>query len=191
MAVKHAKVLDDKQFARLINHVEMGRHPLRDRVLLFLSFKGGLRSQEIAGLDWTAVCDADMEIRTDAFLVGSHIAKKGHERTVPMHPELYHALVALREARPKDRAIIYGARKPRMSPNNVTVYLFTLYAELGFDGCSSHSGRRTFITRMARKANLHDCSLKDVQMIAGHRNLNTTELYLEPSANVGRLVAAI
>jgi integrase len=191
MAVKHAKVLDDKQFARLIDHVEKGRHPLRDRVMAFLSFKAGLRSQEIAGLDWTAVCDADMEIRTDAFLVGSHIAKKGHERTVPMHSELYRALRTLREARPAGKAIIHGVHRARMSPNSVTVYLFRLYEKLGFEGCSSHSGRRTFITALARKANLHDCSLKDVQMIAGHRNLSTTELYLEPSANVGRLVAAI
>ena len=191
MAVKHAKVLDPAQLKRLLDFVDSGLHPLRDRVMILLSFKAGLRSQEIAGLDWTAVCDAESELRTDNFLIGSHIAKKGHERTVPMNPELYRALRTLREARPADTAIIYGVRRARMSPNSVTVYLFRLYEKLGFEGCSSHSGRRTFITRMARKANLHDCSLKDVQMIAGHRNLNTTELYLEPSANVGRLVAAI
>jgi integrase len=189
--VKRAKTLDDKQFKRLLDFVETGKHPLRDRGMLLLSFKGGLRAQEVAGLDWTAVCNAEGKLRADYFVVGAHIAKYDHERTVPMHPELYQALAELREARPDDNAVIYGARKPRMSPNNVTVYFFELYRKLGFQGCSSHSGRRTFITSLARKVNLHDCSLKDVQLVAGHKHLETTECYLEPSPNVGRLVSAL
>ena len=189
--VKRAKILDPEHFKRLQDFVEGGRHPLRDRVMILLSHKGGLRAQEIAGLDWRAVCDADGELRTDYFEIGAHIMKNGRGRTVPMHTDLYFALEELREARPKDKAIIYGARKPRMSPNNVTVYLFEMYKKLGFEGCSSHSGRRTFITALARKANLHGCSLKDVQLVAGHKHLDTTECYLEPSSNIGRLVSAI
>jgi integrase/recombinase XerD len=189
--VKRAKVLDPEQFKRLQDFVEGGLHPLRDRVMILLSYKGGLRSQEIAGLDWRAVCNADGKLRMDYFEVGAHIQKNGNGRTIPMHPDLYFALEELREARPKDKAIIYGVRRPRMSPNSVTVYLFELYRKLNFEGCSSHSGRRTFITALARKANLHDCSLKDVQLVAGHKHLETTECYLEPSSNIGRLVSAI
>jgi integrase len=189
--VKHAKALDDVLFKKLLDFVDKGRHPLRDRVMVLLSFKAALRAQEIAGLDWTAVCNAEGELCTDKFLVGAHIAKCRRERTVPMHPDLYRALRALREMRPDDIGIIYGVRCEHMTPNNVTVYFHHLYKRLGFEGCSSHSGRRTCITALARKANLHDCSLKDVQLIAGHRHLESTERYLEPSANIGRLVAAI
>src|SRR6266481_4018389 len=57
--VKHAKTLDDTLFKKLLDFVDNGRHPLRDRVMVLLSFKGGLRAQEIAGLDWTAVCNAE------------------------------------------------------------------------------------------------------------------------------------
>jgi integrase/recombinase XerD len=55
------------------------------------------------------------------------------------------------------------------------------YRHLGFVGCSSHSGRRTFITNAARKISTVGGSLKDVQELAGHANLRTTQRYIEPN----------
>jgi integrase/recombinase XerD len=47
-----------------------------------------------------------------------------------------------------------------------------LYADLGFCVCSSHSGRRTFITTAARKISMVGGSLRDIKMLAGHSNLS-------------------
>jgi len=60
------------------------------------------------------------------------------------------------------------------------------YQHLGFVGCSSHSGRRTFITNAARKISTVGGPLKDVQELAGHSNLRTTQRYIEanPEAQV-------
>jgi integrase/recombinase XerD len=55
------------------------------------------------------------------------------------------------------------------------------YRHLGFLGCSSHSGRRTFITGAARKISTVRGSLRGVQLIAGHTNLRTTQRYIEPN----------
>ncbi len=64
-----------------------------------------------------------------------------------------------------------------MRPRSVVNWFRATYAELGFAGCSSHSGRRTFITRTARLLARTGGSLRDVQELAGHRSLTTTECY--------------
>ena len=66
-----------------------------------------------------------------------------------------------------------------MTAKSVVNWFHLMYAELGLDGCSSHSGRRTFITQAARMIHKAGGSLRDVQLLAGRRSLKTTEGYIE------------
>jgi integrase/recombinase XerD len=195
VATKRAKVLDDTMFATMMMRVARGAHPLRDQVMMLLSYKAGLRATEIAGLEWTDVTDAKGVIRTDFLFIPSDIAKRNNERQVPMHPQLHLALMMLRAERPDDRHIVYSTSPKRyikrMTANAVTKWFWELYRDAGFEGCSSHSGRRTFITRLGQRAGLHDCSIRDVMMLAGHRSMKTTEGYIDLSQHVSRLVAAV
>ena len=56
------------------------------------------------------------------------------------------------------------------------------FRALGCHGCSSHSGRRTFITNAARKISTVGGSLRDVQMLAGHSALTMTQRYIDSDA---------
>ena len=78
------------------------------------------------------------------------------------------------------------------SPQAIVNMFHRWYRHLGFSGCSSHSGRRTFITNAARKISTAGGSLKDVQELAGHSNLRTTQRYIDanPDAQV-RVVGLI
>ena len=62
----------------------------------------------------------------------------------------------------------------------------TMFAALNVEGCSSHSGRRTFITSAARNVHRSGGSLRDVQVLAGHRSIEMTQRYIECDTNSQR-----
>jgi integrase/recombinase XerC len=112
-----------------------------------------------------------------------------------MHPDLKDALMALQQERGNKvrpgLPVIYSERDRGLSPGAVAVWFHRLYASLGMIGCSSHSGRRTFITRAARKIGEAGGSLRDVQMLAGHANLGTTSRYIEHDAEAQKKVVSL
>jgi integrase/recombinase XerD len=77
--------------------------------------------------------------------------------------------------------LIESERSKGMSPQAVVNLFQRWYRHLGFMGCSSHSGRRTFITNAARRISTVGGSLRDVQVLAGHSSIRTTERYIDPN----------
>jgi integrase/recombinase XerD len=115
----------------------------------------------------------------DTITIRDGIAKKQSGRKIPMHPDLKAALRALTPTTGIAGPVIRSARGGAMRPNSVVNWFVALFAELGIEGCSSHSGRRTFITTAARRAHRAGCSLRDVQLLAGHRSIETTQGYID------------
>lgn len=207
--ITRAKLLDEAGFNRVLSGVRRDNYPLRNEALLRLSVFCGLRAQEIAGLQWERhLLDAHGEV-VHTLRVTQDIAKGRNarivERDIPLDPTLRDVLRRLRAARPNDEFVIYrlndpkkfvGGRKNRtednsVDPNTLVQFFRRLYAKYGLEGCTSHSGRRTFITNLARRCNEEDASLVDVAELAGHRNLNTTAAYVEPSARQRKLVTRV
>ncbi|MEG3086299.1 tyrosine-type recombinase/integrase [Sphingomonas sp. PB4P5] len=180
-------MLEVAHVRRLLSHVQCTRNPARNRVMVLLSFKAGLRAGEIAGLDWRMVLRPDGRLAKQ-LNVDHRIAKKGSGRRIPISPELRVALERLlRElGHPRDGPVIRSERGRHMTPRSVVNWFRRTYAELGMAGCSSHSGRRTFITRSARLLIKTGGSLRDVQELAGHRSLTTTERYIEGDRDAQR-----
>lgn len=75
--------------------------------------------------------------------------------------------------------IITTERDNKTSPQAIVNFFYNLYKEIGFEGCSSHSGRRTFITTAAKNISLAGGTLNDIRMLAGHSTLATTQRYIE------------
>jgi integrase/recombinase XerD len=194
---KQAKVLTDAQVRAALGHVEsVSRYPDRDRVMILLSVKAGLRAKEIASLTWSMVTDAQGELGDAIHLPNSASKGKNGGRTVPLNPALHQALADLRAKRgdaavPQSR-IIYSERGDGYSAAAVQVWFARLYRTLGFDGASSHSGRRTFITKAAKRIVEAGGSLRDIQELAGHSSLATTQRYIQGDSrakqNVVRMI---
>lgn len=157
----------------------------RDRVIILLSAKAGLRACEIAGLDWSMVLDARGKI-APCLSVEDRIAKRKSGRKIPIHPDLRQALSRLLSISDPSGPVVRSSRGGAMKPNSIVNWFVSLYAELDFEGCSSHSGRRSFITSAARKAHKAGGSLRDVQLLAGHRSLSVTQSYIEGDSDAQR-----
>jgi len=176
--MKQARVLTDAEFKRLLAVVAQSRHAERNRMAFMLSHFAGLRVGEIAALTVHDVIDGDGVVR-EQLRLSADITKGGHARTVFLNEKLRRELRqyqtnALADARP-DRSLLMTQKKTAFSPNTLCQLMAQVYQQAGLDGATSHSGRRWFITRLAHSG----VSPKVIMTLAGHRNLTTTQRYID------------
>jgi integrase/recombinase XerD len=157
---------------------------------VLLSAKAGLRACEIARLDWSMVIDARGEVGP-VLSIEDRIAKKRGGRRMPVHPDLRRALQRLKHKTGGVGPVISSQRGGHMRPNSIVNWFVALFKELELDGCSSHSGRRAFITGAARNVGRTGGSLRDVQLLAGHQSIETTQRYIEGDTNTQRRLIAL
>ena len=190
MSGKHAKVLTDHQLKCLLIFACNTRNPIRDRLIVLLSVKAGLRAGEIAKLTWDMVLDPSGDIGT-VIELRDYAAKKKSGRLIPINPTLRAALTAWREVTTGTGPIIVSERGSAMQPVSIVNWFAAAYRAVRLDGCSSHSGRRTFITRAARLVHKAGGSLRDVQLLAGHRSIQTTQRYIDGDTDAQRKLVAM
>ena len=183
---KQAKTLNKTQIASVRSHLRSSRNGLRNDTIFLLSCRAGLRAKEISQLRWIYVLDANGSLSDTLDL--PDIASKGRSgRMIPLHKDIKINLSEMLQIASKRRGfdvndhIIRTERSSSTSPQVIVTFFHRLYQRMGFVGCSSHSGRRTFITDIARKISSVGGSLRDVQMLAGHSSLQVTQRYIEGS----------
>jgi integrase len=190
MAGKQAKTLTTDHIDDLLFFAERSRHPLRNRLIVLLSVKAGLRAAEIAKLTWDMVLGPSGEVGGTIELQ-DRIAKKRGGRSIPLHSDLRDALIEARDLCDGQGPIVRSERGGAMRPMSVVVWFSRTYEALGLEGCSSHSGRRTFITRAARVVHKAGGSLRDVQLLAGHRSIQTTQRYIDGDSDAQRRLISL
>lgn len=190
MAGKQAKILSETELKRLLLFASRTRHSLRNRVIVLLSAKAGLRAGEIASLTWDMLLDPQGRVGVSIELRDT-AAKKRSGRRIALHPDLGAALKAWRKASTEPGYVVRSERGGQLTPLSVVVWFNRAFHRIGLSGCSSHSGRRTFITRAARLAHLTGGSLRDVQLLAGHRSIETTQRYIDGDTDAQRKLVTL
>lgn len=184
---KQAKVLSDAQQRAVVSFLASRRHAARDTVIFLLSVDAGLRAKEIAGLEWSMLTDACGAL-TDCVRLENKASKGKSGGVVYLSKRLQEALALYAVGKMQQGIVIQSSRGGPMSAQIVTNWFWQLYKSMGYEGCSSHSGRRTAITRWARKISSVGGSLRDVQMLARHSSLQMTQRYIEVSEDACRKV---
>jgi integrase len=190
MPGRRAKILSPADVNDLLIFASCARNPLRNRVLVLLSAKAGLRAGEIANLTWDMLVDANGHI-SGLIELRDQAAKKYSGRSIPVHPDVAAALEAWRQVDPSSEYVIASERGGPMTALSIFVWFNRAFKNIGLKGCSSHSGRRTFVTRAARIVHKAGGSLRDVQLLAGHRSILTTQRYIDGDSDAQRKLVAM
>ncbi len=146
---------------------------LRDRAMLELLYASGLRISELVGLSTSSVNLGQGVVRI--------IGKGGKERLVPMGQEAMRWLVRyLAEGRSRlagstaTSALFPSRRGGPMTRQNFWHSVKRYAAKAGIDRpISPHTLRHAFATHLLN----HGADLRAVQMMLGHADLSTTQIY--------------
>ena len=191
---KQSKTLNKSQIQMVRTFLKSKRNGLRNETIFLLSVKSGLRSKEISLLSWKMVCKSDGTI--DDYINLPNSSSKGNSgRIIPLHKDIkFNLQIMLMEHKGLfgfdiNKSFIVRTERTPFTTSQTVVNMFqSWYGRLGLIGCSSHSGRRTFITETSKKISLVGGSLRDIQMMVGHSSLQTTQRYIEGDSQSQRKV---
>ena len=188
--MKQAKVLTDKEFKRVLKVVATMRHAHRNRLAIMLSHYAGFRVGEIAHLKIRDVRGPSDKV-LDRVHLNPAYTKGGSSRTVLLSStlikeieryfrslsDLSGSLSTARLARllNPDAPLIASQKRRHFSANSLCQLFSEMYTLAGLVGASSHSGRRGMISKLAHAG----ISPKVIMELAGHRQLTTTQRYIE------------
>jgi integrase/recombinase XerD len=146
-----------------------------------VSFYAGLRAKEIASLKLGDVFDETGAVR-DQFILGVDQSKGRQRRTVYLNQRLRKALAKYAKSKclqELDRPLFESQKGGHFSANTMCQLFLDIYKACGFKDASSHSGRRTYITRLANKG----VGVRLLAELAGHSHISTTQRYIDVNSD--------
>lgn len=184
--MKQARTLDDREFRRVLDHVASRTHAARNRAMLMMTFYGGFRVGEVARLKLGDVFDPEGNVRPEIQLDSERVKNK-YARTVFLSERLRKELTQYRGSLTRfslELPLFPTQKSPQrgFTPNTAAQHFATIYRSAGLDGATSHSGRRTFITRLANKG----VSVRLLASLAGHKSITTTQRYIDVNDDMAR-----
>ncbi len=166
------KVLSEEQVESLLGAPDLSR-PLgrRDRAMMELLYATGLRVSELVGLEMT-------QLRLDSgFLIA--YGKGSKERVVPVGESAeewlddYLGMVRPQLLKQLHDTVFVNARGNALTRQGFWKNLRQHGRTVGIEGLSPHVLRHSFATHLLE----HGADLRSVQMMLGHADVSTTQIY--------------
>ena len=183
MTMKQSPVLNETQVKKLLNSTKMTRHSERNRLIVVLSYYVGLRSCEISSLTVGDVLDGDGNVK-ETVILKSHQTKGNKSNSIYLSDFVRNEISKYFEKHSELKKVrsfkLIRSQKGEGFSSMTIQHLFkNLYRSIGLYDCSSHSGRRTFITTLSERG----ISVRVIQELARHSDLSTTQRYIDVSVD--------
>lgn len=169
--------------------------PLRNRLMLALSYDAGLRREEVC-----ALATGDVDPARRLLRVRAEVTKGRRERVVPYSAAtqvLYAAYLVERAGLCRERGALFRSESRRNRGQAITIWTWSkavarIAARAGVPRFSPHTLRHLCLTDLARAG----WDLHEIAAFAGHRSTQTTLLYIHLSGRdlaekIARGMAAI
>lgn len=155
--------------------------PIRNKTMLAMSYDAGLRREELCLLE---TADIDPSRRT--LRIRAETTKNRRSRVLPYSAttgELFAAYLNERRAlsRARGRLFLSQSRRNRSAPLSIWTWskvVKSIARRAGLNGFSPHTLRHLCLTDLARA----DWDIHEIATFAGHRNIETTMIYVHLSA---------
>lgn len=177
-----AKVLDEKELKQVLKIIEVGNHAKRNVAIVILSNYLALRAKELAALK---ICDVleNGSIKKVLRLVAAYTKGAKHRDVSLENKTVIKALSEyLAERKIEDgltfnpeSSLFRSQKGSAFSANAMVRVLGDIYTKAGFKDASSHTGRRSLITKLAYAG----VDLNSIRQIAGHSSISTTQRYID------------
>ncbi len=148
--------------------------PPQHQLTFLLAGHAGLRAGEIRALKWR-----DVDLRAGQLIVRENLCrgqvaapKSGHERVVPLTPELKAALERV-QVRPRESYVSLNERGTCWTEYGPRQAFTRAQKKAGLEGWRFHDLRHYFVTALFRAG----VAAPTVQALAGHAHLTTTQRY--------------
>jgi len=182
--MSQAKTLSERELKQVLGHVALHRHATRNRVMLLMTHYAGMRVGEVASIKIRDVWTLEGGVATEIHL-NKEQTKGNKARTVYLPEKLRKELIAYLATIDRadvSKALFRTQQRSAFSSNTLCQHFHYLYKDAGLIGCSSHSGRRTFATKIAERG----VSVRTLQQLLGHSALSSTMVYVDCNDDMKR-----
>jgi len=188
-----ARVLTEKEIRKVLNFCNTQPHSARNKAMLLCTHMAGMRVGEVAALRICDVLALDGTVKEEIALSANQ-TKGSKARAVLVPKKLQDELTAYLQQRfglsnllavtqtDTQRALFPTQKNPKrgFTANTLCQLFHKLYKDAHMSGATSHSGRRTFITKLADKG----VGVRVLMALAGHKSIATTQRYIELNPTV-------
>ena len=186
--MSQARVLTERELRKVLNFCNTQPHAIRNRTMLLCTHMAGMRVGEVAALTVSDVLAMDGTVKEEIAL-SAHQTKGNRARTVLVPRKLRDELTSYLQQRygisnllavtqtDTQRALFPTQKNPKrgFTANTLCQLFHKIYKDSQMYGATSHSGRRTFITKLADKG----VGVRVLMALAGHKSIATTQRYIE------------